>query len=149
MFFALLDGICCGQGSGKFALTYNEDVVIEGGDFGKSTSITWGSCQQDCDLEFDLHLQKGDATGDLSWRIESHGNSEKKAGSAGNINFPSTNEIQNSGCLPHGCYKLVVENNAGGGSGDYSFKVNEKEIIFGGAGDFHYQQITLFGTCDK
>jgi len=38
------DGICCNYGSGSYVVTYDGDVVKEGGSFGGSESITFGSC---------------------------------------------------------------------------------------------------------
>merc|ERR1712226_447065 len=38
------DGICCSYGSGSYALEYNGNVIKDGGAFGGSESMTFGSC---------------------------------------------------------------------------------------------------------
>jgi len=38
------DGLCCSYGSGSYKVTYNGVVEKEGGQFGSSESITFGSC---------------------------------------------------------------------------------------------------------
>jgi len=38
------DGICCGYGSGSYALEYNGNIIKQGGEFAGSESTTFGSC---------------------------------------------------------------------------------------------------------
>merc|ERR1712157_488688 len=42
------DGICCGYGTGSYAITYGGDSIDTGnGQFGSSETLTFGSCSSD------------------------------------------------------------------------------------------------------
>jgi len=165
------DGICCGQGSGSFSLTYNDGIIASGGNFGSVSRTTWGSCGESalappvlspsksptarpsalpslspCEISYDVHIQNG-GSGSITWQIENHETLNIVATSASNIGYPSGYTIDESGCLQQDCYRFRIHDAAGNGlgSGSYTVEIEGQEIVTAGA--FQFSQTTLFGTC--
>ena len=44
LLFILGDGICCTYGQGQYSITMDNAVVAQGGEFGSSETVTFGTC---------------------------------------------------------------------------------------------------------
>ena len=163
------DGICCGQGSGSFKVIFDDDIVASGGQFGKSESQTWGSCDQPsdtasptasptaapttCEMSYELVLKAAAAGSPSSssggagpfWDFVYGQDRSNVAASSSGISYAPGSTFFEKGCLPKNCYRFQIR----GGVEIYSLFVDGVEVVRGAIEDSTgIDEISLFGTCE-
>ena len=161
------DGICCAEGNGSFRVTFNDEAVAGGGQFGKSESQTWGSCNvvrtseptasptkvptesptnapTTCELSYTLTLDAGPSLlNGPFWEIVFDENRLKIAANSGGISYTSGSTYMETGCIVSDCYRFHIN----GGIDSYSLLINGREVA-GSDEYFSDTEVSLFGTCN-
>lgn len=156
------DGLCCSQGQGSFIVKFNDEIVAVGGEFGRSTEHTWGSCEVDteapsqsptapptqapssapttCEMNYEVSFKARQYTDALtSWKF-AYDEETSLTAKASNGFYQSESSYAESGCLKSNCYQFDIS-----GVESYSLKVNGIEVANGE--NIAETEISLFGTC--
>ncbi|MXV38591.1 T9SS type A sorting domain-containing protein [Flavobacteriaceae bacterium Ap0902] len=112
------DGICCGYGNGSYSVTYNNEVLAEGGQFRASQSTDF--CVNDeanpdpepsC-LDVSVVFKTDGYAAETSWNLVDENNRVIAGGS--NLDYCNYEYVVN-GCIEPGCYTLTFYDSYGDG----------------------------------
>jgi len=148
------DGICCGEGEGRYRLKLNGDVVASGAEFGSSEVTTFGSCPPCSGDLVEIQVLTDNWPKDTAWTLMNKGTGQVEAfvaagdytvGNSENIHpyclaqdqeyvFEITDEFEDGIC----CFE---------GDGSYQVSLNGEMVSSGG--EFGSSDASTFGSKKK
>jgi len=141
------DGICCAYGNGSYSVTNASGTLASGGNFNSSETTNFCLGAQPTCTDVTVSIKLDNYPEETSWKLKNASGTTVASANYTSAN-PDGSTVEQTVCLPDGCYDFVINDSYGDGIccsyGVGSYTVSDGSGTLASGGSFGRSETTNF-----